>query len=55
MLNGTLYECVNDWYDSLNDVHCHSWDDNNRAVQYPTFHKYFYHYLEVIDEFSVIE
>ena len=47
-----LHENVDNWYDYLNDVHEHAWDDNNKAVVYPRFNQYFYTYLSCIDEFS---
>ena len=47
-----LHENVDAWYDSLNDVHEHSWDNNNKAVVYPRFNQYFYTYLSCIEEFS---
>ena len=43
---------VDNWYDYLNDAHEHAWDDNNKSVVYPQFHRYFYCYLSCLEEFS---
>jgi len=47
-----LHYNVDTWYDSLNDVHQHAWDEHNKAVVYPRFNQYFYCYLSCIEEFS---
>ena len=50
-----LHENVDNWYDCLNDVHSHAWDENNKSVEYPRFHQYLYTYLSCIDEFSTTD
>ena len=51
--NTSLIECVDDWYDELNDAHEHIQSDVFcGGSHYPHFAQYFYTYLSVIDEFS---
>ena len=43
---------VDSWYDSLNDVHNHTWDGEGLTIAYPKFNQYYYCYLSCISEFS---
>ena len=43
---------VDRWYDSLNDVHNHTWDGEGLTIAYPKFNQYYYCYLSCISEFS---
>ncbi len=48
-----LHYNVDQWYDSLNDVHAHIGADSHcNYSHYPRFAQYFYTYLSCIEEFS---
>ena len=47
---------VDSWYDNINDVHEHSFNNDGDTIDYstsyPRFHQYMYTYLSCISEFS---